>query len=106
MFGVGDSDPRPLDDGQRLFVWGSGDIEVVAEQVVSVEAPVDVHRLAEQSRALSSAIDILHGFDSPQQHGGPVSFALGYDIHAVIHAVDHIDVRMAGRTEHDFRSLR
>ncbi len=105
MFGVGDTDPRPLDDGQRLFFRRIGDIEIVADQVVSVESPVNVHRLAEQSRALGSAIDVFHRLDGPQQHGGRVPFLLCHDIHAVVHTVDHVDVRMPGRTEHDFRSL-
>ena len=105
MFGVVHTDPRPLDNGQRFFFRRSGDIEIVADQVVSVEAPVDVHRFAEQSRALGSAIDIFHRLDGPQQHGGRMPFALRHDIHAVVHPVDHVDVRMPGRTEHDFRSL-
>ena len=105
MFGIVHTDSRPIDNGQRFVFRRNGDIEVVADQVVSVEAPVDVHRFTEQPRALGSAIDIFHRLDGPQQHSGPVPFVLGYDIHAVVHAIDHIDVRMPGWPEHDFRSL-
>ena len=105
MFGIVHTDPRPIDDGQRFIFRRSRDVEIVADQVVCVEAPVNVHRLTEQSRALGSAIDISHRLDGPQQHSGSVPFVLGHDIHAVVHAVDHVDVGMPGWPEHDFRSL-
>jgi len=66
MFGVGDTDSRPIDNGQRFVFRRIGDIEIVADQVVSVEAPVDVHRFTEQSRALGSPIDIFDRLDGPQ----------------------------------------
>ena len=103
MFGVVDTDPWPADNGQRLFFRRSGDIEIAADQVVSVEAPIDVHRFTEQSRALGSVVDIFHRLDGPQQDRGGVPFVLGHDIHAAVHAVDHKDVSVPGRAEHDFR---
>ena len=103
MFGIVHTDPGPLDDGERFVFLRSGDIEIVADQVMSIEAPVDAHRFAEQPRALGSAVGILHRLDGPQQHGGRMPFVLRHDIHAVVHAVDHVDVGIPGRTEHDFR---
>jgi len=105
MFGIVHTDPRPIDNDQRFLIRWSGDIEIIADQVVSVEASVNVHPFAKQPRALGPAIDIFHRFDGPQQYGGRVPFMLGHDVHAVVHAVNQIDVRMSGRTEHDFGSF-
>src|SRR5437867_8902071 len=53
---------------------------------------------SEQAGALCPACHILHRLDAPQQHGRSVAFLLGHDIHAVIHAVDQIDVRSEEHT--------
>jgi len=64
------------------------DVKAIAQQVVCVEAFVDVHRPAEQARALGSPFNVLHRLDRSQQHGGRMAFALGHHIHAVVHSVD------------------
>ena len=35
-----------------------------------------------------------------------VPFVLGNDIHAEVHSVDHVDIGVPGRAEHDLRSFR
>ena len=46
----------------------------------------------------ADAVDGLHGAD---QHGRGATVGLRDDVEAVVHAVDKIDVRHAGRPEHD-----
>ena len=44
---------------------------------------------------------IFHRFNRAQQNGGRVALAFGHDVHAMMHAVDDINVGVAGRAEHD-----
>jgi len=100
--GVLDPDSRSFDDDIGFGVALRRDVKAIAQQVVCVEAFVDVHCPAKQAGALSSPFDILHRFDRSQQHGGRMTFALGYHIHAVVHSVDQINVGVSRWTEHDF----
>jgi len=106
MSRIGHADPRPLDDRQGFRHGVGGNIEIVADQVVSVEARVDVHRFAQQPGALGPSIDIFHWLDRPQQHCGRMAFGLGHDIHAAVYPIDHVYVGVARRAKHDLRSLR
>ncbi len=46
MTRVGHANPGSLDDRQRFRLGRSGDIEIVADEVVPVEASVNMHRFA------------------------------------------------------------
>jgi len=47
MSGVIHTNPRPFDDGKRFGVWQCGDEKIVAEEIVAVEAAVNMHCPAE-----------------------------------------------------------
>ena len=53
------SHPRPLNNHTRFRLVGRGDVEIVAEQVVVVEAFINVHRAAKQTRPAGPARDIV-----------------------------------------------
>src|SRR5436309_720326 len=103
MFRIRHPDARALCDNYRSGTGRRSDEEIIAQQIVRIEAAVYAHRPAKQSRALSSASDILYGFNCPQEYGGGMARSLGYNVHAKVHAVDEIDVSVAGRAEHDAR---
>ncbi len=46
MPGISHTNPRPPDDCKSFILRGCGDIEIITEQVVPIEASVDVHCLA------------------------------------------------------------
>src|ERR1035438_6684385 len=100
------ADAGPLDNDQRLDLWRCGDVEILAQQVVSVEALVNLHGSAEQAGALGAAFDILHRLNGAQQDGGGMTFPFRDHVHAVVHAIDQVNIGMARRPEHDFGPLR
>jgi len=106
MSGVIHADTRTLGDSQAPPNAIIRDMKIFAQQVVPVEPPVDMHRLAEQSGTLRPAFHVAHRFDRAQQHRRRQSLALRNDIHAVMHAIYQIDIRVSGWTEHDFGPWR
>src|SRR5579862_560665 len=70
-----------------------------------VQPFIDSHGLAEKPWPLRTSFDILYGFDGAQQYRGGMTFALGDDVHAPVHAVDHVHVGVSGRAEHHFCPL-
>lgn len=106
MLRVIHADARAFDDGERFNFFRRGDVKVVAQEVVRVEATVNVHRAAEQARPLRATREVLHRLDGAQQHGGGVAGAFGDDVHAVVHSVDEINISVTRRAEHDFGPLR
>jgi hypothetical protein len=73
---------------------------------MAVQPPVNPHRAAEQTRTGGFAGEVPHRFNGAQQHGRTIALTLGYHIHAMVHAVNKIDVGVAGRAEHDFGARR
>ena len=96
---------RALHNHHRSGFRRRGDVKIVTEQVVRVQAPVNVQRAAEQAGTAGPAPDMAHRLDGAQQDGGRMTFALRHHVHAVIHPVDEIDVGVARRTEHDLGPL-
>ena len=76
-------------------------VEVLAFEIVAVQSPVDAHRPAEKTGSVGPGFDVLNWLDRSYEHGAGLSLPFRHDIHAVVHAVDHVDVGMAGRSEHD-----
>ena len=74
MTGVFYTHPWPFDYGKRIGFGWLGYVEIVTEQVVSVQVPINMHRATEEARALASAADIHYRLDCAQQHGARVSF--------------------------------
>jgi hypothetical protein len=66
MSGVIHADARTLDDRHPPPAACIGNIEVVAQEIVPVEALVDMHRPAQQSWSLGSTLDIPYWFDRAQ----------------------------------------
>lgn len=96
------ADSRPFGDGgrgDRRFLLR--EVEVRAFEIVSVQGPVDAHRPAEKPGSVGPAFDVFYWLDRSYEHGAGLSLPLRHDIHAVVHAVDHVDVGMAGGAEHD-----
>ena len=100
MAGIVHADPWLPDDRDGFGLERRSDVEIATEQIVGVKALVNAHGLAEKTRPLGSFLDILDRFDGAQQDGGAVAFALGHDVHAVVHPVNQVHVRVTGRTEH------
>jgi hypothetical protein len=101
-----DADARAFDHAEFSGVPVVGDVEIVAQKIVAIEPPVDVHRAAEKPRALRAAVDVSERLERPQQHGRRGAFGLRDHVHAVIDAVDEIDVRMTRRPKHRLRARR
>src|SRR6266404_2249623 len=78
MRGVIHANPRSFDDRESVRRARRADVEVIAEQIVVIEALVDVHRPAQQPRPLRSSPYISDGFDGAQQDGRSVAFTLGH----------------------------
>src|SRR5437660_442238 len=106
MFCVCDADPWRPDDSYGKSFLGCGYEEVVAQQIVSIEAFINSHCAAQERGALGSAREVLDGLDGTEQDGRSVAFSFGHHIHAEVHPVNEIDVRVTGWTEHDFGSVR
>jgi hypothetical protein len=66
MTGIFHTHSCPFDYSKRLGLGRFGYIEIVTDQVVSVQVPINVHRTAEKTWALTSAADIHHRLDSAQ----------------------------------------
>jgi hypothetical protein len=88
MTGVFHTHPRPFDYCKKLGFGWLGYVEIVTEQVVSVQAPVNVHRTAKETGTLATATNIHHRLNCAQQDGARISFWLGHYVHAVIVAID------------------
>jgi len=106
MFRVVHADARTFDDGDFFSGFGLRDEKIVAQQIVRIQAAVNVHRAAQQSRPLRAAGEIFHRFDGAEQNGGRMAFAFRHDIHAMMDAINQIYVSVAGRAEHDFGPFR
>jgi len=98
--GVIDADARTFHYFEVTSVSGISNEKIVAQQIMPVEVPVYMQGLAKQSWALGPALDVLYGFDCAQQHSGGMAFRFGDNVHAIMHAIDEIDVGMAWWTEH------
>src|SRR5947207_12322869 len=96
VFGVVDTDAGAFGDAE-LFGVAGGDVEVGAEEVVAIETFVDVHGVAEQTGAGGLAGKLTDRLQRAEQGGGGVPFLFGDDVHAEIHAVDHVAVGEARR---------
>ena len=105
MPGIVDSHARSFRNGETRFGIGGGDVKLLAKEIVGIETFIDLHRFAEQPGSLGSALDVLNGFNGAQEDGSGMPFPFGDDVHAIIHAVNEINIGMAGRTEHDASSL-
>ena len=69
---------------------------------MAVQPAVNFHRAAKQARSVGFACEIFHRFKRAQQNGGRVAFAFGHDIHAMMDAINQINIGKAGRAEHGF----
>ena len=105
MFCVIHADARALYNFQTFGFGWFGDEEVVAEEVVTVEAFIDAHGAAEEAGTLRAVREFLHGFESAEENSRGVTVAFGNDIHAVIHPIDEIDVGVTRRAKHDFSAF-
>ena len=106
MLRVVHADAWALDDGN--FSSGSrfGDEESVAQQIMVVQSPVNLHRPAKQAGAVGFASEIFHWFKRAQQNGGRVAGAFGHDVHAMMDAVDQINIGKTRRAKHGLGALR
>src|SRR3974377_1250046 len=97
--GVINADARPGHDleGRKRYLL-LGDDELALCEIVPVQAAIDVQRSAEASRAAGDGIQVRDRLEGPEKHGRCVASGTGHDVKAVVHAIDHVDVRMTGRT--------
>lgn len=100
MPGILHANSRPFDDGESFSRRRSGNKQRFAEQVVAIQSLVDFERSAKQAGALGPPLNVLNRFQCPEQYGGSLAFGLGHDIHAIVHAINEINVGVAGRAEH------
>lgn len=77
-----------------------GDVEVGAEEVVAVVAAVNLQGAAEQARLVVRAVRFFTGSRARNNTAVPWLFRFGHHIQAMVHAVDKINVGVAGRAEH------
>lgn len=76
---------------------------VAAGQIVSIQRPVDLQRLAEPAWSIDQ---LAFNFNGSNQHGGGKLLPLRDHVEAVIHAVDEIHVGEAGRAVEHVGSFR
>ena len=68
---------------------------------MTIKPPIDLQRPAEQARPLRAALDISDRLERADQDRRGMSLGLGDHVHAMMDAIDQVDVGEAGRTEHD-----
>lgn len=54
-----------------------------------------------EAAILRHAVETGYRFESTEQHASGKAIGLAADVHAVVHAVDGVDIGMAGGTEED-----
>ena len=96
---------RTFHDREWFRFRRRGDVKIVAQQIVPVQPPVNLHRLAKEAGAAGPARHIAHRLKGAQQHSGGMTFAFCHHVHAVIHPVDEIDIGAARRTKHNLVSF-
>ena len=89
-------------------VLGRGEVQGLADLAGAVEKvflPVGVHRGVPEPQPLHD-LRACRRFQRPQQYGGRLSFRFRHEVQAVVHAVDEIDIGMAGAQEQGLRPGR
>ena len=97
--------PRTFGDLKLLRSRSRSNIQVIAQQIVPVQAFINLHRPAEQPGPICPPLDILDRFNGTKQNSRCMAFSLSHDIHAEVHPVNHINVRMTRRAEHYFSAF-
>jgi hypothetical protein len=106
MLSIIHADPRTPDHGKFFRNLRRGDEKIIAQQIMAIEAFIDLQRPAEQTRPGSLGGNIFHRLEGADQDRGRVSFPLRHHVHAEIHPVDEINIGVARRPEHDARPRR
>lgn len=102
MFCVINADTWAFHGLKNFRPRGRGDKKIIAQQVVPVELPVNLHRPAKQPRAGPALGNISHRLDGAQQNSGGVALGFRHHVHAKIHAINKINISIAWRPEHHF----
>src|SRR4051812_18577670 len=100
------TDTRTFHDRKAGGIAVISDVEIIARQIVAVQAPVDAQCAAKQPRTFRARFDIPDRLERTKQHGRRGALRLRDDVHAMVHAVDEIDVSVARRSEHGPRAWR
>ena len=81
-------------------------VELIAEQILPVQTPVNRQGLTQQPRATGLPGNPLHRLHGPDQDCRGMAFRLGDHVHAAVHPVDQVDIGIAGRPKHRLRANR
>lgn len=100
-----DADSRPPGDLEWQRVARRQE-QRVADEIDTILAPIDVQGAAEETWSLRTAFDVRNGLHGAQQHRGGAAVRFHHDVHAVVNAVNEIDIGVAGWPEHHLGARR
>lgn len=101
---VAEPDAGGDSDVELRRAGGGVDRESAPGDIGSILAEVDVEGSGEAAGTFSGLRGMARDFDCADEHAAGAIFRFGYDVQAVVHAVDQVDVGMAGRPENHFRA--